>query len=129
MGVFGWVSTTFFTVSHWMFAYKYWVMSFRIEALLKSDISPNLSCQNKTNRVTLTSVFFCSTASTLLFYLICFAADHTDLFEYILFYFMLWMTAFFDGFACYILFNAFKRIRVHEAAANLKINTVMIHVH
>ena len=129
MGICGWLSTTLFAISHWMFAYKYWIMSFRIETALQGDSTPDLKCQTKTNVITLVSIVFSSSLSTLLFYLISFVAQRTSTLEIILFYSALRSTAFFDGFSCYLLFDAFRRIRKHKVAANLKINTAMMHVH
>jgi hypothetical protein len=70
MALFGTLSTMFFEISHWVFAYKYWIMSYRIEALMKGDSKPDLTCQERTNIITLTNQVFWSLLTTLLFLLL-----------------------------------------------------------
>lgn len=44
MNICGWLSGALFSAAHWMFAYKYWVMSFKIKALIDGNSMPDLKC-------------------------------------------------------------------------------------
>jgi hypothetical protein len=129
MAIFGTMSTMFFEISHWIFAYKYWIMSYRIQALMDGDSKPNLTCQERTNLITLISEVFWSILTMVLFLLLNFKLDNQGMFALFMFYFSLWTNPFFDGFACWLLFDAFKRMKKYAVSANMKANTRMMHIH
>ena len=129
MGVSGFLTETLFALSHWMFAYKYWILSFRIQSIVEKSQTNELSCQNKTNKAMIINIFWWSFLSTVLWYVIEFTKLTNNLIIQILFYSSLWSTIIFDCISCWVLYDSFKRIKLYSAKANLEINTRMMRFH
>lgn len=65
----------------------------------------------------------------VMFLLLNFKLDNQGKFALFIFYFALWLSPFFDGFSCWLLFDAFKRMKKYAVSANMKANTRMMHIH
>jgi hypothetical protein len=50
MGISAMVSTTTFTLAHWLFAEKYWLLSYKIPSMIDQSVqTPNLTFPKRVN--------------------------------------------------------------------------------
>lgn len=49
ISISGPLSIIFFMLQQWMFAYKYWTLSYKIEAIVKREQSPDLTLMSRLN--------------------------------------------------------------------------------
>lgn len=112
---------------HWEFSFKYWSLSYRLESIQKHQIKPDLSKQFRINRIVIFNIFFWPLVSIVAFPIVKLVSYSN--FIYTMYFVGLWVQVIVNPFSCYILWNAFNRIRTFSATQNLIINDPMMRLH
>lgn len=69
MGISAMVSTVFFTLAHWMFANKYWLLSYKIPSMIDQSVqTPDLTFPKRVNVVMIISSILTGVISTGIFF-------------------------------------------------------------
>ena len=69
MGLAGFGSSISFTLAHWMFAYKYWILSYKIPSMINQSIqTADLSFPRLVNVIMISLTFITSITTMGMFY-------------------------------------------------------------
>jgi hypothetical protein len=66
------ICNTLFTLAYWLFANKYWVLSFRVQSLVENK-PLKIKCQQRTNVITISNIVFWVCLINLLFFVLIFS--------------------------------------------------------
>ena len=69
MGIAGWLMIMTFTLAHWIFAHKYWTLSYKVHAIINLDTEqPNLKYVKIFNYTMFINIIFWTLLGTILFF-------------------------------------------------------------
>ena len=104
----GFVLITMYMLTHWLFAYKYWVLSFRVKSIFLNEADPDLKSQFRTNKAVIFNMFFWQILAAIAFIIDSFVLPN-NLYITLLFFVSLWTQLLIDSFSCYVLWDKYDQ--------------------
>ncbi len=126
------ICNTLFTLAYWLFANKYWVLSFRVQSLVENK-PLKIKCQQRTNVITISNIVFWVCLINLLFFVLIFSNINQRVTLYntiaVVQYISLFALIFIQAFSCFVIFDSFARLKKYSSIAGIQMNTFMQKIH
>lgn len=131
MGLAGMGSSITFTLAHWMFAERYWILSYKIPSMIDQTIQgPDLTTPKRTNTLMISLTILIAMASTSVYYGLVFGNVKQTTLNTVFLYFLIMSSAILDLVSCVVLYLAFRTIgSATKDSYDLNIKSGMMYVH
>lgn len=114
-------------LTQWVFAYKYWTLSYRIRSIVSRDVSQNFKVQRRVNYCFIFNMIFWQALGATA-YIVCKLVTSPFVWNFLLF-FSYWTFLVISLGSLFVLWNSFRRITAFSTSQNLVVNTLMIRLH